>query len=130
MPGGSALERASVRLEQLRPPAQANFGGAPGRGNLPANAEGGDFRRTPVGEIAPRAHHTNKSLSRHRFVNHRHRARCRIGRACTKWCARDLVKAAIEGRLPRAIGVASLCDAPAEWSRQYCALGLPSPQPG
>ncbi len=44
--------------------------------------------------------------------------------------APDLIKAAIEGRLPRAIGVASLCDAPAEWSRQYCALGLPSPQPG
>jgi hypothetical protein len=38
------------------------------------------------------------------------------GRACTKWCARDLVKVAIEGRLPRAIGVARLCDAPAQWS--------------
>ena len=33
--------------------------------------------------------------------------------------APDLVKAAIEGRLPRGIGVARLCDCPAEWSRQY-----------
>jgi len=41
--------------------------------------------------------------------------------------APDLVKAAIEGRLPRGIGVARLCDAPAEWSHQYRILGLPSP---
>jgi hypothetical protein len=41
--------------------------------------------------------------------------------------APDLVKAAIEGRLPRGIGVARLCDCPAEWSRQYRILGLPSP---
>jgi hypothetical protein len=42
--------------------------------------------------------------------------------------APDLVKAAIEGRLPRGIGVARLCHAPAEWSRQYRMLGLTSPQ--
>ena len=42
--------------------------------------------------------------------------------------APDLVKVAIEGRLPRGIGVARLCDAPAEWSRQYRMLGLTSPQ--
>ena len=41
--------------------------------------------------------------------------------------APDLVKAAIEGRLPRRLGVARLCDCPAEWSRQYQILGLPSP---
>ena len=29
--------------------------------------------------------------------------------------APDLVKAAIEGRLPRGLGVARLCDCPAEW---------------
>ncbi len=40
--------------------------------------------------------------------------------------APDLVKAAVEGRLPRGIGVARLCDAPAEWSRQYRILGLPN----
>ena len=38
-----------------------------------------------------------------------------------------LVKAAIEGRLPRGIGVAALRDAPAEWSRQFERLGLPQP---
>ena len=38
-----------------------------------------------------------------------------------------LVKAAIEGSLPRGIGVAALRDAPAEWSRQFERLGLPQP---
>ena len=40
--------------------------------------------------------------------------------------APDLVKAAIEGRLPRGMGVARLCDMPAEWSRQRQMLGLTS----
>lgn len=35
-----------------------------------------------------------------------------------------LVQAAIDGRLPRGIGVARLRDAPAEWSRQFKMLGL------
>ena len=39
--------------------------------------------------------------------------------------APDLVKAAIEGRLPRGIGVERLRDAPTEWSRQHPMLGLP-----
>jgi site-specific DNA recombinase len=34
------------------------------------------------------------------------------------------LQAAVEGRLPRGIGVARLRDAPAEWSRQYAMLGL------
>ena len=38
--------------------------------------------------------------------------------------APNLVKAAIEGRLPRGMGVARLIDAPAEWSRQHQVLGL------
>jgi site-specific DNA recombinase len=38
--------------------------------------------------------------------------------------APDLVKAAIEGRLPRGMGVARLCDLPAEWSRQRHILGF------
>jgi site-specific DNA recombinase len=40
--------------------------------------------------------------------------------------APNLVKAAIEGRLPRGMGVARLVDAPAEWSRQHKMLGLPA----
>jgi hypothetical protein len=38
--------------------------------------------------------------------------------------APKLVQAAVEGRLPRGIGVARLRDAPAEWSRQYAMLGF------
>jgi hypothetical protein len=38
--------------------------------------------------------------------------------------APDLVKAAIDGRLPHGMGVARLCDLPAEWSRQRHMLGL------
>jgi hypothetical protein len=38
--------------------------------------------------------------------------------------APKLVQAAVEGRLPRGIGVTRLRDAPAEWSRQYAMLGL------
>jgi site-specific DNA recombinase len=39
--------------------------------------------------------------------------------------APTLVKAAIEGRLPRGLGIAELRDAPAEWSQQLARLGLP-----
>ena len=38
--------------------------------------------------------------------------------------APNLVKAAIEGRLPRGIGIERLRDLPNEWSRQFEALGL------
>ena len=38
--------------------------------------------------------------------------------------APNLVKAAVEGRLPRGIGIANLRDAPAQWSQQYQRLGL------
>jgi hypothetical protein len=40
--------------------------------------------------------------------------------------APDLVKAAIEGRLPNGMGVVRLYDLPAEWSRQHQILGLTS----
>jgi len=38
--------------------------------------------------------------------------------------APDLIKAAVEGRLPRGIGVERLRDAPLAWSRQFDILGL------
>ena len=38
--------------------------------------------------------------------------------------APKLARAAVEGRLPRGINIARLRDAPAEWSRQFEALGL------
>jgi site-specific DNA recombinase len=38
--------------------------------------------------------------------------------------APNLVIAAVEGRLPRGIGIERLRDPPREWSRQFEALGL------
>jgi site-specific DNA recombinase len=38
--------------------------------------------------------------------------------------APNLVKAAVEGRLPRGLGIERLRDLPTEWSRQFEALGL------
>jgi len=38
--------------------------------------------------------------------------------------APTLVQAAVDGRLPRGIGVAAMRDSPAEWTRQYKRLGL------
>jgi site-specific DNA recombinase len=38
--------------------------------------------------------------------------------------APHLVKAAVEGRLPRGVGIERLRDPPTEWSRQFEALGL------
>jgi hypothetical protein len=35
-------------------------------------------------------------------------------------------QAAVDGRLPRGVGIANLRDAPAEWSLQYARLGLAS----
>jgi hypothetical protein len=40
--------------------------------------------------------------------------------------APSLVKAAVEGRLPRGIGLARLIDAPIEWDQQHRMLGLAS----
>ena len=44
--------------------------------------------------------------------------------------APNLVKAVVEGRLPRGIGVERLRDLPTEWSRQFEALGLNPGQRG
>ena len=43
--------------------------------------------------------------------------------------APGLIQAAVEGRLPRGIGVARLRDLPTEWTGQYERLGLAPPQP-
>ena len=40
--------------------------------------------------------------------------------------APNLVKAAVEGRLPRGIGIERLRDLPAEWGLQFETLGLNS----
>jgi hypothetical protein len=41
--------------------------------------------------------------------------------------APDLTKAAIDGRLPRGIGIARLCDLPASWAEQFRRLGITPP---
>ena len=41
--------------------------------------------------------------------------------------APDLIKAAVEGRLPRGMGITRLFDLPPEWSSQYQTLGLTAP---
>lgn len=38
--------------------------------------------------------------------------------------APDLIRAAVEGRLPRGVGVSRLIDPPVEWPRQWRMLGL------
>ena len=38
--------------------------------------------------------------------------------------APNLVQAAVEGCLPRGVGIANLRDAPAQWALQYARLGL------
>jgi site-specific DNA recombinase len=38
--------------------------------------------------------------------------------------APSLIKAAVEGRLPRGFGIERLRDPPTEWSRQFEMLGL------
>jgi site-specific DNA recombinase len=38
--------------------------------------------------------------------------------------APSLIKAAVDGRMPRGIGVARLFDAPVAWSRQHQMLGF------
>jgi site-specific DNA recombinase len=48
------------------------------------------------------------------------------GRLSLAFLAPSLVKAAVEGRLPRGIGLARLIDAPAEWDQQHRMLGLAS----
>ena len=43
--------------------------------------------------------------------------------------APGIVKAAIEGRLPRGFGLTRLIDPPMAWSDQWAALGLATPTP-
>jgi len=75
-------------------------------------------------------------LERRNFVDHAsvtvesiaNRERCTIRKVnmtiSLALVAPNLVRAAIEGRVPRGMGIARLVDAPAEWSRQHQMLGL------
>ena len=56
------------------------------------------------------------------YAGHEVGGKLRVSRLT--FLALNLVKAAVEGRLPRGIGVERLRDPPTEWSRQVDALGL------
>jgi hypothetical protein len=43
--------------------------------------------------------------------------------------APEIVKAAVEGRLPRGFGLKRLVDLPMAWPDQWRTLGLPAPAP-
>ena len=59
------------------------------------------------------------------YLNRAAAAPQRPCRSCSlAFLAPKLVRAAVEGRLPRGINIERLRDAPAEWSRQFEALGL------
>ena len=68
---------------------------------------------------------TGKSTSVDKIAE---RERCsvrQVNRAITlAFLSPRLVEAAIDGRLPRGIGVATIRHLPAEWSKQHAALGL------
>src|SRR5271170_7012709 len=41
--------------------------------------------------------------------------------------APDIIKVAVEGRMPRGFGLKRLVDLPMAWRDQWCALGLQTP---
>jgi site-specific DNA recombinase len=74
-----------------------------------------DYPRKSVERIAARECRTERSI------------RMTLSLA---FLAPDLVKAAIEGRLPRGFGVTRLVDLPMAWSDQWATLGLMAPAAG
>jgi hypothetical protein len=88
----------------------------------PRNVDRVDIPRTP---LAQRAYHRCKSECRDDCEARK--LQCAPSQSdyiSLAFLAPDIVKAAIEGRLPRGIGVTRLRDAPVEWSRQHAMLGL------
>jgi site-specific DNA recombinase len=98
--------RSDVRPQQFERRAQLVSAIAKGRQWLDDVVSG---RMTSVAELCARencsARQVNMTLS-------------------LAFLAPALVKAALEGRLPRGIGIERLRDLPPEWSRQFGALGL------
>jgi hypothetical protein len=71
-----------------------------------------------------------RSITSNVLSGDRTRERCSVRQVnmaiSLAFLAPNLVKAAVEGRLPRGIGIERLRDPPTEWSRQFEALGLNS----
>ena len=98
-------------LAYLRPPHQARPIRSETRATLVASIARG---RRWLNELMANAKANVESIAK--------RERCSVRQVnmtiSLAFLAPDLVKAAIEGRLPRGIGVTRLRDAPVEWSRQ------------
>jgi site-specific DNA recombinase len=98
--------RSDIRSEQFERRARLVSAIARGRQWLDDVVSG---RVTTVAQLCTRekcsARHVNMSIS-------------------LAFLAPHLVKAAVEGRLPRGVGIERLRDPPTEWSRQFEALGL------
>lgn len=98
--------RSDVRPEQFERRARLVIAIARGRQWLDDVVSG---RATSVAQLCTRekcsARHVNMTIS-------------------LAFLSPKLVKAAVEGRLPRGVGIERLRDPPAEWSRQFEALGL------
>jgi DNA invertase Pin-like site-specific DNA recombinase len=116
-------KRPSTRRKELLLPA-----GAASRGALPIRSE---TRATLVASIARGRRYLEEILATTgaSAESIAKRERCTVRQVnmtiSLAFLAPDLVKAAIEGRLPRGMGVTRLRDAPVEWSRQHAMLGLP-----
>ena len=101
------ISRASIRPAKIERRARLVSAIARGRRWLSELASGAV---TDVGEIATRHGCSERAVN------------LTISFA---FLAPDLVRAAVEGRLPRGIGIERLRDLPAEWNQQFEMLGLP-----
>ena len=88
--------------------------------HLPADQIGDGGPTATIGHV----HHCDASNHLEKFAGHVGRGAVPADAISLAFLAPDLVKAAIEGRLPRGIGVTRLRAAPVEWSRQTAMLGL------
>ena len=80
---------------------------------------------TSTSSAASRPHHCFDPRSREGIAEREHCGVRKVNRTLSlAFLAPDLVKAAIDGRLPHGMGVTRLADLPAEWSRQRRILGL------
>jgi hypothetical protein len=112
-----ATRRREMLLPASLPPQQARSIWSESRATLIASIARG---RRWLNELIDDAKTNVESIAR--------RERCSVRQVnmtiSLAFLAPVLVKAAIEGCLPRGIGVTRLRDAPVEWSRQQAMLGL------
>ena len=112
-----ATRRREMLLPASLPPQQARSIRSESRATLIASIARG---RRWLNELIDDAKTNVESIAR--------RERCSVRQVnmtiSLAFLAPVLVKAAIEGCLPRGIGVTRLRDAPVEWSRQQAMLGL------